>query len=194
MTLGLRAYVSQLGPDGLGHDRCAPACLASYLLDQGWQSDPWLLLQELAAPGAPLAADRTHGADELIAAARGKGFTAVEWVQWPAVAPLLGLPGVGVFALVDNSVLRPTAYPNVPGWRAMHWVRLVELIGDDADLCVCYDPLTYLPQPHGLVYQGPMLYTTDSVRAAIMATPYGYAGVLATPMSHAPAAELEPTP
>lgn len=193
MTLGMRSYVSQLGPDGLGHDRCAPACLASYLLDRGWESDPWLLLQELAAPGAPLAADRVHDASDLIEAARGKGFTGHRWLQWPIAQAALTRPEWGLFALVDNGVLRPTAYPNVPGWRALHWIRLVQLVGDDGDLVVTYDPLTHLPQPGGPVYHGPMLYTVQSVRSAIMATPVEYAGVLVKPLpAAAPPAEGSP--
>jgi hypothetical protein len=45
-------------------------------------------------------------------------------------------------------------------------------------MCYVYDPLTYLYQPDGSVYQGPVASTVEQVMAAIRVTAWPEAGVI----------------
>jgi len=81
-----------------------------------------------------------------------------------------------VLCLNMNALLRPTNYPATAGWFAEHWVRLRQVV--DGDYCLLFDPLTYVPQADGTVYQGPTIQTIASLQAAIQATPNAEAGIL----------------
>jgi hypothetical protein len=84
-----------------------------------------------------------------------------------------------VIALVNNRLLVPRAYPFGAEWEALHYIRLVMPVDND-QLWYCYDPLCYKPQPDGRIYQGPNVYTRESLSAAIMANSVQEAGIVLT--------------
>lgn len=156
--------------------RCGPACCASVLLDAGWQSDPWELTVQLDAQVDP-AKDGTTS-DDLLQLMAGYGFDGRKWQHWQEMRDAL-VDGEAVLILCDNRYLEPRSYPPGAAWEALHWVRAV-VASDRDDLVYLYDPLTYLPQPWGGVYQGPMASTFDGLNAAISATAYWEAGIILT--------------
>jgi len=179
------AFDTQIGPDGSGHDRCAEACMASTLLDPGgWQSDPYQLLlavtdksNTLRAAAGDASRVETSGTTsaQLISLAQSYGFQAQTWTDWQEGVDALAA-GKVVLCLNMNALLRPTNYPATAGWFAEHWVRLRQVV--DGDYCLLFDPLTYVPQADGTVYQGPTIQTIASLQAAIQATPNAEAGIL----------------
>lgn len=167
-------YCTQVGPDGSGHDRCAPACVASILLSEGWESDPWELTLEITAKHFVPEQGATAGQIlDALAAYAQHGHTLI--TRHECLDALDGRQHL--LLLVQNAVLVPRSYPPGPGWEALHWIRAVRT-HEDETLLYCYDPLTYLPQRTGAIYQGPWLYTADSVWEAVRATPEPYAGVV----------------
>lgn len=176
MKSGPAAYVTQIGPDGSGHDRCGAACVASILLSAGWDSDPYGLMLDVTRQ---LWGGREPGgatAEQLGAVLLDYGFLWAHWVTWLEAAEALG-QGHYVLALVDNRLLAPRAYPRGDAWNALHWLRIVDLIPDD-EMAYVYDPLTYIPQADGSIYQGPTVARIPTIRAGIAATPEPYAGIL----------------
>lgn len=170
------SYCTQIDPSGSGGMRCGPASVASVLLDDGYQSDPWQLTLQLDSEVDP-AKDGTTSQD-LIRLAGQHGLDGREWYQWGDAAQAL-LNGEAVLCLLDNRHMVPRSYPPGESWNAMHWVRAV-VHSDRDQLVYCYDPLTYLPQPDGTVYQGPVATSQPELWAAIMATQYPDAGVILT--------------
>lgn len=170
------AYVTQIGPDGSGHDRCGAAVVASCLLSAGWDSDPWELLLQITRDiwGGAEPDGATSGA--LAAVLERYGFAARTWVRWPEATAAL-TAGVDVLCLLNNRYLRPRAYPPGDAWNALHWIRLRALL-DDGSYGFVYDPLCYIPQADGTIYQGPTAVDIGSLRTAIQQTPYEVAGLL----------------
>jgi hypothetical protein len=172
----LSDYCTQLGPDGYGHDRCWAACIASALLTFGWQSDPYGLMRDVTAKGP--GDDHTEDVADLIATAEAMGIHGRPWTGWHECEEALAADEVPI-ALIANHLLIPRPYPPGAGWEALHYVRIRQVL-DDGSLIYLYDPLCYLPQPLGGIYQGPTVVTYQSLTAAIMATPNQYAGVILT--------------
>jgi hypothetical protein len=168
------SYCTQIDPNGSGGMRCGPASCASVLLDDGWQSDPWQLTLQLDAAIDP-AKDGTTCQD-LIRLLEPLGLAGRVWYQWHDAAQAL-LNGEAVLCLLDNRYLLPRSYPSSESFNAMHWIRVI-VASDRDDMCYVYDPLTYLYQPDGTVYQGPVASTVEQVQAAIAVTPYAEAGVI----------------
>lgn len=168
-------YTTQIGPDGSGHERCGPAVVASVLLSAGWESDPYQLVLEVAnrVPGGWY--DQGTTVETMLRLANEYGFKAQTWVVWTQAVEALQA-GKAVLVLNMNEHLFPTNYPFAPGWRTEHWIRLVDL--EDDELAYVYDPLTYLPQSDGRVYQGPTIQTIESIREAIRATPDAVSGIV----------------
>jgi len=170
------SYCTQIGPDGQGAMRCGPACVASVLLDDGWQSDPWQLTLQLEAQSDPQG-DGTTSAD-LIRLANANGLDGRLWYGWPEADAAL-LAGEAVLVLCDNRYLTPRTYPPGASWEALHWVRCVVHSQRD-DMLYLYDPLTYGAQLWGPPYQGPVASTVDGCTAAIQATAWPESGVILT--------------
>jgi hypothetical protein len=166
------SYCTQIDPSGSGGMRCGPACVASVLLDDGWQSDPWQLTLQLDSEVDPQKDGTT--AQDLVALGEAHGLSGNVWYSWNDAIVALSNGGA-VLCLLDNRYLLPRSYPNGESWNAMHWIRVVAR-SDRDDMCYVYDPLTYLYQPDGTVYQGPVASTSEQIMAAIMATPYSEAG------------------
>ena len=167
------AYCTQMAPDGSGGMRCGPASCASVLLSEGWQSDPWQLTLELDAKVDPQKDGTTS--QDLLNLMAGYGFEGYLWDRWEDLPALLH-SGHGVLLLNANWLLVPRPYPAGTGWNAMHWIRLVADSVPD-QMIYTYDPLTYLYQPDGTVYQGPTVATSSSCRAAGDGTGYPEYGV-----------------
>lgn len=171
-----RDYATQIFPDQTGHEGCGPAVVTSVQLSAGWDSDPFqLYVQNKSIISGNT--DAGTDANDLVNFLRGQGFDADVWTSWKDAVEVLS-DGGAILYLHLNQYKTPRPYPNADGWDALHWSRLYQLSGG-GDLCVDYDPLTYLPQPDGSIYQGPVVVTTDSLRASIRNTPYDYAGVYA---------------
>jgi hypothetical protein len=162
-----------MGPDGSGHERCGAACLASVLLNEGWQSDPWGLTCQIADEAG--ITDRGATSQDLLQAAAKYGFTGDTWSQWGDVGAYLA-SGQAVLVLHNNVHLAPRMYPPSNAFNATHWIRLMALV-DNEQMVYTYDPLTYDPHPSGYVYQNPCVYTAESVKQAIRSTPYPEAGI-----------------
>lgn len=167
------AYCTQIDPAGYGGMRCGPASCASVLLSEGWQSDPWELTMQLDAQVDP-AKDGTTSHD-LLTLMKGYGFDGNLWYTWPD-AHSHWASGHAILALNDNRYLCPRSYPPGDNWNSLHWVRLLIEAGPDA-MTYTYDPLTYLMQPNGAVYQGPTVYQSSSIMRAIQATTWPEAGI-----------------
>lgn len=167
------AYCTQIDPAGSGGDRCGPASCASVLLSEGWQSDPWQLTLECAAKSDPEGNGTTS--QDLLKLMQGYGLAGALWYSWSDLEQLWRA-GYAVLLLNENYLLSPRPYPNGTSWNATHWIRLVAGSVPDAMIYV-YDPLTYLYQPDGSVYQGPTVATGASVKAAGDATGYPEYGV-----------------
>lgn len=170
------SYCTQIDPSGSGGMRCGPASCASVLLDAGWQSDPWQLTLQLDSE-CPGAQDGTTSAD-LIALMDGYGFDGRMWQHWQELLDAIAA-GEAVLILCDNRYLTPRSYPHGASWEAMHWVRAV-VASDRDDMVYLYDPLTWIPQNDGTVYQGPVASTFDGVNDAISATAYWESGIVLT--------------
>lgn len=172
------AYCTQISPAGAGGMRCGAASCASVLLSEGWQSDPWQLTLELDAKCDPDKNGTTS--HDLLTLMAGYGFSGGLWYAWSELAGLLDA-GAGVLLLNANWLLSPRAYPSGSSWNSMHWIRLVADSVPD-QMIYTYDPLTYLHQPDGTVYQGPTVATTGSCKVAGDATGYPEYGIyLASP-------------
>jgi hypothetical protein len=169
----MSAYCTQLAPDGSGHEACGAACLASVMLSEGWQSDPWGLTQQVAVDNGIWNEGATS--QELLNAAFKYGFQGGLWYTWEEGLQHLR-DGHGLLALNDNWLLEPRQYPRGGAWNSLHWVRLVQDIAVDG-LVYTYDPLCYLQQVDGSVYQGPGVYTTPTVQSAIGSTSWPEAGI-----------------
>jgi len=167
------AYCTQLDAGGSGGDRCGPASCASVLLSEGWQSDPWQLTLECGAKSDPEMNGTTS--QDLLTLMRGYGIGGGLWYEWGQLEELWQA-GHAVLLLNANWLLVPRPYPSGSSWNAHHWVRLVAGSVPDQMMYV-YDPLTYLYQPDGSVYQGPTVATAESVKAAGDATGYPEYGV-----------------
>jgi hypothetical protein len=153
--------------------RCGPASCASVLLSEGWQSDPWELTLTLDAKVDPQKDGTTS--QDLLTLMDGYGFAGGIWYSWDDLDDLLR-NGQAVLLLNANWVLNPRPYPQGTNWNAMHWIRIVAGSVPDQMLYI-YDPLTYLYQPDGSVYQGPTVATVASCREAGDATGYPEYGV-----------------
>lgn len=170
------SYCTQIDANGSGRERCGGACLASCLLDDGWQSDPWQLTVQISDQCG--ITDQGCTSSQLIACADMHGLDGRQWFKWQEL--LDGLKaGEAVLILCDNRYLEPRTYPAGYGWEAMHWVRAV-VASDRDDMLYLYDPLTYAPQKDGSIYQGPVASTFDGVNEAISITPFAEAGVILT--------------
>lgn len=167
------AYCTQIDPSGSGGDRCGPASCASVLLSEGWQSDPWQLTLQLAAQSDPAGNGTTS--QDLLNLMAGYGFEGWTWHAWEQLGEGLRA-GDAMLLLNENHLLVPRPYPAGTGWNATHWIRLVAGSVPDGMIYV-YDPLTYLYQPDGTVYQGPTVATLASCKAAGDATGYPEYGV-----------------
>lgn len=178
----VEAYTTELGPDGSGHARCGPACIASILLSAGWQSDPWGLTLEvtgkaLGLPG-PASPDQTvvggMTSQQMIDVLKQYQFTAQTIITWQEVIDAIAA-GKDVCLLLDNWYLRPRMYPAGAAWDALHWIRLRGF--HSGHIAVCDDPLVFVPGEYPTPYQGPVAYDTSSIRAAIGATPVPESGI-----------------
>jgi hypothetical protein len=167
------AYCTQMAPDGSGHLACGAACLASVMLSEGWQSDPWQLTHQVAVDNGIWNQGATS--DELLAAGSRYGFTGDKWYGWSEGTGHL-LAGTAILALLNNWLLEPRQYPSGGAWNSLHWVRLVIDVPPDG-LIYTYDPLCYLAQADGSVYQGPNVYDVATVQAAIAGTSWPEAGI-----------------
>jgi hypothetical protein len=167
-------YCTQIGPDGSGHERCGAAALASVVLDNGWQSDPWELTVQIADTYG--ITDQGATSQQLIAAAADYNLDGRLWYRWEELKAALSA-GEAVLILCDNQYLEPRTYPAGYQWEAMHWVRAV-VASDRDDMVYLYDPLTWAPQKDGTVYQGPVASSFDGINEAVSATPYSEAGVI----------------
>ena len=167
------AYCTQIDPNGSGGDRCGPASCASVLLSEGWQSDPWELTLQCGRQADPERNGTTS--QDLLNLMAGYGFVGGLWHAWADGHDHL-LRGNAVLLLNENRLLRPRPYPAGTSCNSTHWIRLVAHSVPDGMIYV-YDPLTYLYQPDGTVYQGPTVATRASCRAAGDATGYPEYGV-----------------
>lgn len=172
-------YCTQVGPSGSGREACGAACLASCALSNGWQSDPWALTVEIATKYGII--DQGATSQQLIDAAADYGMDGRMWYGWEQALEALG-NGEAVLCLNYNERLEPRPYPSGSGWNANHWIRLCAVV-EDGRMCYVYDPLTYLYNSDGSVYQNPTVATQESVWAAIMGTGYPDAGVILTSRS-----------
>lgn len=169
-------YCTQIGPDGSGHERCGGACLASVLLNDGWQSDPWQLTVQVSDECGMT--DRGCTSAQLIACANARGLDGRTWTYTEEAQEALA-NGEAVLVLCENQYLEPRPYPMDYGWEATHWIRIVR--GSDFQgLCFVYDPLTYMVQKDGSPFQGPTCMDIESILNAVRATPYAEAGVILT--------------
>lgn len=173
------AYCTQMAPSGSGGMRCGPASCASVLLSAGWQSDPWGLTLELDAKVDP-EKDGTTSQD-LLQLMAGYGFSGGLWDTWDDLYAHWER-GDAVLLLNANWMLSPRPYPSSTSFNAMHWIRLLAEAGPD-QMVYTYDPLTYLYQPDGTIFQGPTVHTTASCRAAGDATGYPEYGVYLKPLT-----------
>jgi hypothetical protein len=170
------SYCTQIDPSGSGGMRCGPASCASVLLDDGYQSDPWQLTLQLDAEIDP-AKDGTTCQD-LITLMDKYGLDGRTWQQWPELLAALE-HGEAVLILCDNRYLTPRSYPSGASWEAMHWIRAV-VASDRDDMVYVYDPLTWIVQTDGSVYQGPVASNFPGIIGAVAATAYWEAGVILT--------------
>jgi hypothetical protein len=169
----MSAYCTQIDPGGYGGMRCGPACCASVLLSEGWQSDPWQLTCELDAKVDPQKDGTTS--QDLLTLMADYGFAGGLWYTWDDFRAHRDA-GHAVLALCDNAYLHPRMYPPGDNWNALHWIRLnLEHVPDE--MVYAYDPLTYLPQPDGTVDQCPNVYWRNSVKDAIAHTAWPEAGI-----------------
>ena len=174
------SYCTQIGPDGYGAMRCGQASLASCLLDDGYQSDPWELTLQLERGSDPQGDGTT--CQDLISLADEYGLDGRVWYSWDDAKQAL-TNGEAVLCLLNNEYLTPRTYPAGASWNAMHWIRVVRF-SDRDDMCYVYDPLTYCVQLDGTVYQGPVASTAEDVMGAIASTAYPEAGVIFTSRGH----------
>lgn len=170
------SYCTQIGPDGYGAMRCGPASLASCLLDDGWESDPWELTLRVTSDCSFTQDGATSL--EMISCAAAHGLDGRVWYTADELKQALA-QGEGVLLLLDNRHMVPRSYPPGSSWNAMHWIRVV-LHTERDDMAYVYDPLTYLAQPDGSVYQGPIASTAQGLLNAVMATGYAESGVILT--------------
>jgi len=166
-------YCTQLDSGGSGGDRCGPASCASVLLSEGWQSDPWALTLECGAKSDPEMNGTTS--QDLLNLMAGYGFSGGLWHQWDDGMDLMRR-GNAVLLLNANWLLTPRPYPAGSSWNAHHWIRLV-FEGVPDGMMYVYDPLTYMVQPDGSVYQGPTVVTSSSAKASGDGTGYPEYGV-----------------
>lgn len=167
-------YCTQMAPDGSGHEACGAACLASCALSNGWESDPWELTQVISHKYG--IQDRGATSEQLIQAGADYQLDGSKWYAWSEAEAQM-LAGGAVLCLLDNSRLVPRPYPSGTGWNAMHWIRVLRVV-ENGRMVYAYDPLTYMYQPDGSVYQNPTVVTQESLWEAIMATGYPEAGVI----------------
>jgi len=153
--------------------RCGPASCASVLLSEGWQSDPWALTLQLDAQVDPDKNGTTS--QQLLALMSLYGFSGGLWDTWDDLYPHWE-HGHAVLLLNQNWLLSPRPYPASTSFNATHWIRLLVEAGPDQMIYV-YDPLTYLYQPDGKVFQGPTVATSSSCKAAGDATGYPEYGI-----------------
>jgi hypothetical protein len=169
-------YCTQLGPDGSGGYRCGAACLASALLDEGWESDPWELTLKISQEEGWEGVGCTS--DQLISAAQARGLAGRKWVYWEELEQGVA-QGEAVMVLCQNQFLIPRPYPMAYGWEALHWIRTLAVALRD-DTCYCYDPLCYMVQKDGSPYQGPTVCTEETLVHAIQTNGWPEAGVILT--------------
>jgi hypothetical protein len=167
-------YCTQMAPDGSGHEACGAACLASVALSNGWESDPWELTKEIAFKYGIV--DRGATSEQLIQAAEDYELDGSKWYAWSECTAQLAAEGA-VLCLLDNSHLSPRPYPSGSSWNAMHWIRACA-VAENGKMVYVYDPLTYMQQPDGTVYQNPTVVTQESLWEGIMATGYPEAGII----------------
>jgi hypothetical protein len=170
------SYCTQIDPTGSGGMRCGPASCASVLLDDGWQSDPWQLTLQLDAEIDPQKDGTT--CQDLIDLMSRYGCDGRTWVHWQELLDGIAA-GQAVLVLCDNRYLVPRSYPAGAAWEAMHWVRAV-VASDRDDMVYLYDPLTWIRQRDGSIYQGPIASSFDGMNDAISATAYWESGVILT--------------
>lgn len=169
-------YCTQIDANGSGRERCGAACLASVLLNDGWKSDPWALTVQIADQYG--ITDRGATSDQLIAAANEYGLDGRKWVYAEELETALRGGEAGLL-LCDNKYLEPRAYPLDYGWEAMHWIRIYAM-SDFEELAYVYDPLCWIPQKDGSIYQGPTASTLEGLLNAVRASPYAEAGIILT--------------
>lgn len=169
MAPTINDYCTELGPDGSGHARCGLACMVSVEMAYGNKYDPYQRLLQLQAK-APWVETSGMTSDQMIALAQSLGYQASKWVEWPEASAALAA-GKKVLCLLDNWYLRPRMYPAGANWDALHWVRLVDLVGG-GKYCQVMDSLVYVPGEYPRPYQGPSIVEAVSLQAAIAATTY----------------------
>lgn len=169
-------YCTQLDQTGNGHERCAAAVLASALLDEGWQSDPWELTVQIADTEGWT--DNGATSDQLISAAQARGLSGRKWTYWEELEAAIAA-GEAVMILCQNVYLEPRPYPMDYGWEALHWVRCLQTSLRD-EMCYLYDPLTWMVQKDGTPFQGPTVCTEDTLVTAIQQNGWPEAGVILT--------------
>jgi hypothetical protein len=168
------SYCTQIDASGSGRERCGGACLASCLLDEGYQSDPWALTVQVS-DGCGIT-DRGATSLDLIACAANYGLDGRLWYTTQDAGAALAA-GEAVLVLCDNQYLEPRPYPAGYGWEAMHWIRIVAYTAHDT-VAYVYDPLTYMGQKDGSIYQGPTAMDVQTIMRAVQVTPYSEAGVI----------------
>jgi hypothetical protein len=167
-------YCTQLDSTGNGHYRCGGATLASVLLDDGWNSDPWELTVQISDEEGWTDVGCTS--DQLIDAAGRRGLDGRKWVYMEELEEALKA-GQAVAVLCQNQYLTPRPYPLDYGWEALHWIRALA-VADRDDVVYCYDPLCWMVQKDGSAYQGPTVTTQDQLADAIRVNGWPEAGVL----------------
>lgn len=169
-------YCTQIDPTGNGRLRCGGACLASVLLNDGYESDPYELMVRVSDSCGITDVGCTSA--QLIACAMAHGLDGRTWVYADECEDAL-LKGEAVLLLCDNQYLEPRCYPMDYGWEAMHWIRIYH-VSPGEQLAYIYDPLCWMPQKDGSVYQGPTASTLEGCLNAVRATGYPEAGVILT--------------
>lgn len=170
------SYCTQIDSTGNGHYRCGGACLASVLLDDGWQSDPWGLTVQVSDEEGWTDVGCTS--DQMIDAAQRRGLNGRKFTYWEELEDAL-LAGEAPLLLLNNVFLVPRSYPPGHGWESLHWVRCAAFSNRD-DMLYLYDPLTWIQQLDGSVYQGPVASTQEGCTQAIATTSWPEAGVILT--------------
>lgn len=172
-------YCTEIGPDGFGHARCGPACLAYHFIKAGWESDPFQLTLQLTYDilGVPYDTPLNtfvglpNGAtcQQLITVCGKYGVSASPIMSFTDAMNAAADPTKTVVLLLDNWYIRPRVYPAGSGWDAAHFVAIDGIINEQ--YAVLNDPLCYIAGEYPLAYQGFTIADTKSLKTAVVATP-----------------------